>query len=97
MSNVLDGITVGDIDKEAREKFSIPADVEGVIITEVDPESVGRRAGLAPGDVIMEVNRNAVKTADEAVEAGDKVGKKERALLRVWTKGSSRYLALEPK
>ena len=97
VSNVLDGITVVDLDRQARETFNIPAEVEGVVITDVDAESAAHRAGLNAGDVIQEVNRKPVKNANEAIELGDKIGRGDRALLRVWSKGGSRYLALEPK
>jgi serine protease Do len=95
--NVLDGITVGDLDDQSRKTLEIPDDVRGALITDIETDSVGYAAGLRQGDVIVEVNHRIVKDAGEAVTEGDKIGKKDRALLRVWSKGGSRYVALEPK
>jgi len=37
-------------------------------VTEVAPDSAAAEAGLKPGDVIQEINRKPVKTAEEAVK-----------------------------
>lgn len=96
-SNILDGITVGNLDEKSRGELKIPAKIQGALITAVDPDSVGYAAGLRQGDVVLEVNREPVKDADEAVTLSDKVEKDESVLLRVYTKGGSRYVALAPK
>ncbi len=96
-SNVLDGITVGDVDEHARTTLKLPAEVEGALITGIEENSVGYHAGLREGDVIQEINRHPVKNSEEAIAQDDKIGQKERALLRVWSKGGTRYLALQPK
>lgn len=96
-SNILDGITVGNIDEKSRADLKLPPKMQGALITAVDPDSAGYQAGLRQGDVVLEVNREAVKDADEAVTLSDKVEKDESVLLRIYNKGSSRYVALAPK
>jgi serine protease Do len=96
-SNVLDGITVGDLDDSARAELKVPAEVKGVLVSDVAPDSVGYDAGLRKGDVILEMNRKALTNADEAVAAGDKIGKDERVLLHVWSSGRTEYLVLKPR
>lgn len=96
-SNILDGITVGNLDDKARADLKLPAKMQGALITAVDPDCAGYQAGLRQGDVVLEVNREPVKDADEAVTLSDKVEKEESVLLRVYTKGGSRYVALAPK
>ena len=53
------------------------------MITSVEPDSNAADAGLRPGDVIVEINRQAVRNADDAVALSEKA-KTEQLLLRVW-------------
>jgi len=96
-SNALDGITVDDITPETRDRFNIPAEVKGAIITDIDENSAGADAGLQVGDVIVEIDRQPVKNADQAIKLSDSVKKGEKALLRVITHGVSRYVAVSDK
>jgi serine protease Do len=89
----LDGVTVEDLDSRARRQFNIPNSVRGALVTEVDPASPAGEAGLRAGEVILEINRQSVGSADEAVRLGDKV-KGERVLLRVWSNGGSRFVVV---
>jgi serine protease Do len=51
-------------------------------------------AGLRPGDVITELNHQPVKIAQDAV-AGTQKQTSSETLVKVWTKGGSRYLTVE--
>src|SRR5688572_18240688 len=42
----LDGVTVGDLDSTARERFKIPGGVRGVIVMQVEPDCAAFEAGL---------------------------------------------------
>jgi serine protease Do len=95
--DVLDGVTVADIDAEARKKFGLAEDAKGVVITEVDPESASAEAGLKVGDVVHEINREAIVSSKQAVELSEKVKKEKKVLLRVSTKGTSRFVVVEDK
>jgi serine protease Do len=97
-NGTLNGVTVADIDRRARQQFDIPNNVKGVVVTEVAPNSAAAEAGLKPGDVIQEINRKPVTSADEAVRMTEKTNDKV-SLLRVWsTNGSSsgsRYMVVD--
>jgi serine protease Do len=93
-NGTLNGVTVGDLDSRARQQFDLPASVKGVVITEVQPDSAAAEAGLKPGDVIQEINRQPVKTAEEAVHLTEKTDTK-RTLLRVWRTGGSHYVVVD--
>ena len=95
--DVLDGVTVADIDAEARKKFDLPDGLKGVVIAEIDPESPSAEAGLKVGDVILEANREPITTSKQAVELSEKLKKEKKVLLRVSTKGASRYVVVERK
>ena len=91
---VLKGIAVSDLDAQTRREFSIPNGVHGAIVTEVDGNSVAREAGLKPGDVITEINRQPVKSAEDAVKLTESP-KDKTTLLRVWSNGGSRYVVVD--
>jgi serine protease Do len=90
----LNGVTVSDIDPQARQDFSLPANLHGVVVTEVAPDSAAAEAGIKPGDVIQEINRKPVKTAEEAVKLTENPHDKT-SLLRVWSKGGSRWVVVD--
>ena len=95
--DVLDGVTVGNIDADARKAFGIAEDVKGVVVTAIDPDSPSYAAGIRKGDVIHEINREAVANDKQAVELSEKVKKEKKVLLRVSTKGASRFVVVAPK
>ena len=90
----LNGVTVADLDQQARQQFDLPANVKGVVITDVAPDSAAAEAGLKPGDVIQEINRKPVKTAEEAVKLTENPNDKT-SLLRVWSKDGSRWVVVD--
>lgn len=66
VKGLLGGVSVADLGAEVRRKFGIPAKIdEGAVVVEADPRSAIVRAGIAPGDVIIQVNQNPVKDATE--------------------------------
>ena len=96
--DVLDGVTVGDIEPELRKQFDIPETVKsGVVVTKIDADSPSAEAGIRAGDVILEIDRKPVKNAKEAVELSEKLKKEKKVLLRVATKATSRYVVVEHK
>ena len=87
------------IDGELRKKYEIPNEVKGVLITEVNPNGSAAEKNLEAGDVIVEVNQDAVTTAgdvavkiDEAVKAG-----KDSVLLLVNRSGDRRFVVVSVK
>jgi serine protease Do len=92
-SDTLNGVTVSDIDATAKRQLDLPNNVKGAVITNVDQDSAAYEAGLRPGDVIEEINRKPVQSADDAVKLTENV-KSKKTLLKVWSKGGSRYLVV---
>jgi serine protease Do len=81
--DTLDGVTVQDLDPQARQELSIPDSVRGALVTEVGPDSNSADAGLQQGDVIVEINRQPVNNAKEAVRLCTQA-KGDQILLKVW-------------
>ena len=93
-NGTLNGVGVADLDAQARREFDVPAAVRGALVTSVDPDSAAATAGLQPGDVIQEINRQRVKNAEEAVKLTEKTETK-KTLLRVWSQRGSRFVVVD--
>lgn len=91
---VLNGVAVDDVDPTTRSRLNVPARMKGAVITNVDPDSAAARAGLRPGDVILEINRQPVTSAASAVELSAKAADK-KALVRVWSRGRTAFVVVD--
>ena len=91
---VLNGVAVDDIKPQMRRQLNLPERVQGAVITSVAPDSAAARAGLRPGDVILEINRKPVKSAQDAVELSQKAENK-KTLLRLWSRGGTNFLVVD--
>ena len=91
------GLTLSPLNDEARKAFKLKDSLKGVLVTGVEANSPAAEKGLRPGDVIKEVNQQAVeKPADvaEQIAALKKAGKKSALLLVGNGTGDVRFLAL---
>jgi serine protease Do len=93
-TGTLNGVGVGDLDPQTRREFDIPANIRGALVTSVEPDSPSAAAGLQPGDVIQEINRQPVTSADDAMRLTESAESK-RTLLRVWSQRGSRYVVVD--
>jgi len=90
----LKGVAVGNLDAQTRREFNIPNTVQGAVVTDVEENSTAREAGLKPGDVILEINRQSVKSAEDAVKLTENP-KDKTTLLRIWSNGGTRYVVVD--
>jgi serine protease Do len=90
------GVMLAELTPEARAELDLPADVEGVVITDVQPGSPAAEKGLRQGDVIIEADRKPMSDpamVAEAVRAAAERGD-EAILLLVKRDGQDRFVAL---
>jgi len=69
----LKGLSVQALTPDLRQQLQTPEGTQGVVITDVDPDSAASAAGLQQGDIIVQVDRKPVATVSEfnnAVKAG---------------------------
>ncbi len=93
-TDALSGVAVADLDQNTRSQANVPDNVKGAVITEVRPNSPAFEAGLRPGDVITEINKQSVKNADEAVKLTEKPAGAQ-TLVKLWSHGGTRYLTVD--
>lgn len=90
------GLSLTALTAELRDRFNIAESTKGVLVTRVADNSVAAEKGIRPGDVIVDINQNEVKTPDDVnkrvKEARD--AKKRSVLLLVDRQGDLRFVAL---
>ncbi len=90
------GLAVDNLTPAVRQQYNVPDNVNGAAIESVRPGSAAEDAGLTPGDVILEVNRKPVDSADSFVNAIHAAPAGKDILLLVWSNGGSSYLVIHP-
>jgi serine protease Do len=90
------GIGLADLSPDIRQQLQINDNVNGAVIERVMPGSPADNAGLQRGDVIIEVNRQPVKSAADVQKALANVAKDGDALVLVYSGGGSTFRVLHP-
>ena len=88
------GITLTTLNAETARRLRLPADTQGVVVSEVEQGSPAFRAGLAAGDVITRVNRQVVRTAQEASRILAQVPSGGTAFLLVNSRGTEQFVTI---
>jgi serine protease Do len=87
------GLSLQTLTPEIAPSLGLPPGARGAAVTEVAEGSPGARAGLFPGDVILDVDRRPVTSADEASRLlGD--GRRGAHLLRVYGRSGVRFVTI---
>jgi serine protease Do len=90
------GVSIGNLTPDVRQQFNVPATVKGAAVENVRPGSPADDAGLAPGDVILEVDRKPVEDAESCVSAIHAAPEGKDILLLVWANGGTTYRVVHP-
>jgi len=89
------GISVEPVTADVANRMKLKK-TQGVLITDVDPNSPAAEAGLQPGDVILEVNHQAVKSGAD-IRAGVKASGSRPTLLLMNREGVNHFIAIQAK
>ena len=85
------GLAVAELTPDVRQQLHIPSQVNGVAVQSVRPASPAEDAGLTAGDVILEVNRKPVASAEQFVNDAHAAPAGKDLLLLVWSQGNASY------
>lgn len=90
------GISLVPLTPQIAKQLGVPANTEGMAVTEVDRNGVAAESGLLPGDVIMEINRKPVRSAEDVKAALD--GSDGKPVLILFARrNTTNYLTIRPK
>jgi serine protease Do len=87
------GLHLQTLTPDVARALGVNAKSKGAVVTDVAPGSVAEAAGLVTGDVIVEVDRKAVASAEATVHALRAA--KGTTLLRVTGSGGARFVTLD--
>jgi serine protease Do len=87
------GVAVQDLDQDTAKGLGIKGKTQGVVVTSVEPDSSAEKAGLMPGDVIRELNRQPVKSVKDFEKVSSAVKKGDNVLLLINRRGASLFLS----
>jgi serine protease Do len=63
------GVQIENLTPQIAQQLEVSAQTQGVVVSQVSPDSAAAEAGLARGDVVVEVNRHAVHNTQEFQKA----------------------------
>jgi serine protease Do len=88
------GMTVQPLTPEVARELELTGRREGVVIRDIDPDGAAAAAGLQAGDVIVQVNGQAVTSTSELTSALGQTSDRP-ALLLVARKGGDVFMTLK--
>jgi Do/DeqQ family serine protease len=90
------GVALAPLTPDVAAQLGIARGTQGVVVTEVDPAGPAAEAGLRPGDVIQQVNRQAVRSPADVSAALAKSGDRP-VLLQVLRGGQTIFVGVRLK
>jgi serine protease Do len=85
------GVGVENLTPDLRDQLQLPVNVKGVVVGDVVPGSPADNAGISRGDVILEVNRKPVQSADDVKRELGSVAAGKDAMVLIWSNGGSSF------
>ncbi|MEW6545152.1 MAG: DegQ family serine endoprotease [Nitrospirota bacterium] len=92
--HALAGLDVQSLDQRSARELGLNAKTQGVVVVNVAPGSLADRAGVLPGDVIREINRQPVKSVKDFERIAGGLKKDQRVLLLVNRRGASLFISV---
>ena len=89
------GIKAGTITPEIRDRLNLSSNVKGVVVLEVVSGSQAEQEGFAESDIIIEINRNSIKTVNDFNKALKSVKPGDSILFLLQRQGNTFFKALK--
>ncbi len=77
---ILGGVYLSNLNNQNRYQYRIPSNVEGVLVTDVKPNSAAEKAGIQAGDVIVQIEDMEIKNLNDIERALEKYGDKPKKI-----------------
>jgi serine protease Do len=95
VDNPLASIHVDELTPEKARQLDLPPNVQGVLVTDVDPDS--GMAELQKGDVIEQINQQPVTSVSDYKKIGDSLDPNQPQVLSVCRHRARSFLVLRPR
>jgi S1-C subfamily serine protease len=92
--SALEGVSVENLTPQTAREMKLAPETKGVVVAEVDPSSRAADAGIRTGDVIQQVNRQAVNSVQDFDHAMASGKKDQPTLLLVNREGNTLFVAV---
>lgn len=93
--NVLKDVQVEELTPDIRASLNVPADVKGVVVTEIGEESPASDV-LMKNDIIQEIDRKPVSTLSDYEKMVSGIGRSDSVLLLIYRNGEYAYVTIKP-
>ncbi|MFN2501486.1 MAG: Do family serine endopeptidase [Pyrinomonadaceae bacterium] len=90
------GLSLQPVTPQTARQLGLDSDTGGLIVTDVDENGPAAEAGIAPGDVLLEVNRKTVNSIADVSAALEGKGDSP-VLLLITRRGQTIYLTVKPQ
>ncbi|CAN5484098.1 MAG: Do family serine endopeptidase [Pyrinomonadaceae bacterium] len=90
------GLSLQPVTPETAKQLGLTGDSGGLVVTDVDQNGVAAEAGIARGDVVLEINRRSVDSVEAVQSALNSAGDRP-VLLLISRKGQTIYLTVRPQ
>ncbi len=90
------GIVVEQMTPEIARQLNLPPTTQGLVIVEIDQNGPAADAGMIQSDIIVEINRQPVKTPDD-LQSGLNKAKGKSSLLLINRRGQTAFITVTPK
>jgi serine protease Do len=94
-SEGLTGVEVQELTPKLRSEANVPSNVNGVIVTQVDPSSAAAQQ-LQPGDVIEEINRQPITNVQQFNQITSKLSVDRPIVLGIARERQRSFLIIQP-
>ena len=95
-TGILSSLDVRDLNEELAGRYGLKSSERGVVIVRVKPGSTAEELGVREGDIVLEVNRQAVTSVKAFERLANKLPKDQAVLLLLKRQGRTIYLTLRP-
>ena len=86
------GVGLENLTPDLRDQLQLPSNLKGgVVVGDVVPGSPADNAGISRGDIILEVNRKPVQSADDVKRELGSVPAGKDAMVLIWANGGSSF------
>ena len=88
------GILVSPLSEALRETYSIPAEINGVVILYVEKGGIGEKSGFLPGDLITAINQKPIDNIHTFFQSYSNI--ESEVLVEIYRNQTFKYLIIGP-